>query len=149
MIQNSLNFTILSYDFLVHLFPAHWDVISGVPGLGCSIYNRCNSSASTLKLWEESTEKKLSLSEKILKFFSHKRKKKFEPLPLESNVTLIELPKASIRRSASSVTTSQRSKVSDKERKRCCNISCKNNIGRSQSLNKIRQETIDKSLVLL
>jgi hypothetical protein len=90
-----------------------WRGVSGVPGLGCSVSNSCKDS-SVLKLWEEGSDEikeKLTLSNKLVRFVSFRRKKSAQPALSSSKYSSVSLPKVSVRRSVSAVTTSARTKV--------------------------------------
>ena len=90
--------------------------VSGVPGLGCSV-SKYYTSSSVLKLWEEEREqqdqkeKKPGFSDKLVKFFSLRRKKTEVKAVSPSKYSSVSLPKVSVRRSASAVTASNRTKV--------------------------------------
>jgi hypothetical protein len=86
--------------------------VSGVPGLGCSVSQ--GSTDSVMKLWEEGSDEikdKLTVSDRLVKFFSFRRKKCAQPALSSSKYSSVSLPKVSVRRSVSVVTASHRTKV--------------------------------------
>jgi len=126
-----------------------WSGISGVPGLGYSVPAYCNS-YNTLHLWEEGSEKssdKITMSDKIAKFFSFRRKKTDQPIAssLSSHLTL---PKVPVQGSASTVAVSNRAKVfpcsGDEKCQKLANINSKSNIKRSVSLFKERKCEVEQ-----
>ena len=87
-----------------------WRGVSGVPGLGCSV-SHCGEDSLVLELWEEGRyeiKDKLTVSDKLVKFFSFRRKKSAQPALSSSKNSSLSLPKVSVRRSVSAVTTSHR-----------------------------------------
>ena len=121
--------------------------MSGVPGLGCSVEN-CYKYSSALKLWEEESddieEEKVSISDRIVKFFSFRRKKNDQQTIYSSKYSSVSLPKVSVRRSVSAVTTSNRTKVkhrsSDESSQNLIIPSSKSNIRRSVSLQREKKK---------
>jgi len=128
-----------------------WQGVSGVPGLGCSVEN-CYKYSSALKLWEKESdelekkneEEKVSISDKIVKFFSFRRKKNDQQTVYSSKYSSVSLPKVSVRRSVSAVTTSNRTKVkhrsSDESSQNLIIPSSKSNIRRSVSLQREKKK---------
>jgi len=128
-----------------------WQGVSGVPGLGCSVEN-CYKYSSALKLWEKESdelekkneEEKVSISDKIVKFFSFRRKKNDQQTVSSSKYSSVSLPKVSVRRSVSAVTTSNRTKVkhrsSDENSQNLIIPSSKSNIRRSVSLQREKKK---------
>ena len=116
-----------------------WRGVSGVPGLGCSVPQRCEAS-SVVKLWEEGSDKikeKLTVSDKLVKFFSFRRKKSAQHDLSSSKYSSVSLPKVSVRRSVSAVTTSHRTQVFPESRdesfQKLAIIISKSNVRRSVS----------------
>ena len=90
-----------------------WRGVSGVPGLGCSV-SHCGEDSLVLKLWEEGRYKikdKLTVSDKLVKLFSFRRKKSAQSALSSSKYSTVSLPEVSVTRSASSVMSSHRTKV--------------------------------------
>ena len=129
-----------------------WRGVSGVPGLGCSV-SHCGEDSLVLKLWEEGRyeiKDKLTVGDKLVKFFSFRRKKSAQPALSSSKYSSVSLPKLSVRRSVSAVTTSHRTKVfsasRDESFQKFAIISSKSNFRRSVSFQneKINQkENVD------
>jgi hypothetical protein len=121
-----------------------------VPGLGCSV-SQCCKDSSVLKLWEEGSDEikeQLSLSDRLVKFFSFRRKKSNQPGLSSSKYSSVSLPKVSVRRSVSAVTTSHRTKVfpglGDKSCQNLAIINNKSNIRRAVSFqNEKMKEKVD------
>ena len=124
--------------------------MSGVPGLGCSVEN-CYKYSSVLKLWEEGSderEEKITFSDKIVKFFSFRRKNNDQQTVSSSKYSSVSLHKVSVRRSVSAVTTSNRTKVYPRSSDESCqNLiipNSKSNIRRSFSLHKDKKKQIER-----